>query len=353
MSGVVLWLAATRELLEQASIEFVETWGAVGDRRIECVRFWSDFTSRIDGVTDGVVVAGLSKLHSYGRDRERLWSFGDRVTMVVFDEAHQAVAPTYLDLIETIVTRNTRTPLLGLTATPGRTWDRPEVDELVADLFFGNKVTLDFGGANPINRLTEEGYLAATRFSMLDVQPGVRLSVMESAKLARSDDISEALAERLGRDDQRNISILRRLRELSQRHARVLVFAASVENALLLERVCNGLGIGADAVTAKTDAGRRDYLIRRFKRIGGAHRVLINYGVLTTGFDAPMASAALIARPTKSLVLYSQMVGRVIRGPLAGGTSECEIVTVVDTTLPGFRDVAESFLNWEDVWETS
>ena len=80
--------------------------------------------------------------------------------------------------------------------------------------------------------------------------------------------------------------------------------------------------------------------------------MLVNFGVLTTGFDAPAASAALIARPTKSLVLYSQMVGRVIRGPLAGGTERCEIVTVVDTTLPGFGDVADAFMNWEDVWST-
>ncbi len=51
------------------------------------------------------------------------------------------------------------------------------------------------------------------------------------------------------------------------------------------------------------------------------------------------ALLALIARPTKSLVLYSQMVGRAIRGPRAGGNREAEIVTVVDTALPGFRSL--------------
>ena len=78
--------------------------------------------------------------------------------------------------------------------------------------------------------------------------------------------------------------------------------------------------------------------------------VLNNYGVLTTGFDAPKASAVVIARPTRSLVLYSQMIGRVIRGPKAGGTETCEIVTVVDPHLPGFGSVAEAFSNWEDAW---
>ena len=67
-------------------------------------------------------------------------------------------------------------------------------------------------------------------------------------------------------------------------------------------------------------------------------------------FDAPRTSAAVIARPTKSLVLYSQMLGRALRGPLAGGNDQAEIITVVDTELPGFRDPAETFFNWEDVW---
>ena len=82
-------------------------------------------------------------------------------------------------------------------------------------------------------------------------------------------------------------------------------------------------------------------------------RVLCNYGVLTAGFDAPRTSAVVIARPTKSLVLYSQMVGRALRGKAAGGNLSAEVVTVVDTNLPGFRSLEESFTNWEDAgWDT-
>jgi superfamily II DNA or RNA helicase len=59
----------------------------------------------------------------------------------------------------------------------------------------------------------------------------------------------------------------------------------------------------------------------------------------------------LIARPTKSLVPYSQMVGRAIRGRRAGGNENAEIVTVVDYDLPGFGSVADACNNWEDIWE--
>ena len=352
-AGVVLWLAATRELLEQAAAEFEATWKVAGDRQVDCLRFWSSYNPPIDKVTDGIVIAGLAKLHSYGKDRKRLWNLGDRTTMVIFDEAHQAVATTYQDIVETIVTRNPRTPLLGLSATPGRTWGNPEVDMAVARLFYENKVMLDFDGDNPIKRLTEEGYLAAVNFSLLNVEPGLQLSAEDIAEISTALDIPDELAARLGEDGQRNLRIVQRLLELSDKHPRILVFAASVNNALLLAGVCRGIGLKADAVTGNTDAGERAHVIRRFKQSGGPRRILINFGVLTTGFDAPAASAALIARPTKSLVLYSQMVGRVIRGPQAGGTERCEVVTVVDTTLPGFGDIAEAFMNWEDVWNVT
>ena len=62
--GVVLWLAATRELLEQAAGEFELTWKAVGDRQVDCLRFWSSQNPPINKVTDGIVIAGLAKLHS-------------------------------------------------------------------------------------------------------------------------------------------------------------------------------------------------------------------------------------------------------------------------------------------------
>jgi superfamily II DNA or RNA helicase len=79
--------------------------------------------------------------------------------------------------------------------------------------------------------------------------------------------------------------------------------------------------------------------------------VLCNFGILTTGFDAPETSCAVIARPTDSLVLYSQMVGRAIRGVRSGGNLEAEIVTVIDESLPGFGNVADAFTNWDDVWK--
>ncbi len=131
----------------------------------------------------------------------------------------------------------------------------------------------------------------------------------------------------------------------------MLVFAATVEHSRLLATVLRARGHDANEVSGATPPAERERRIRRFRANEDRPQVLCNYGVLTTGFDAPKTSAALIARPTKSLVLYSQMVGRATRGPRAGGNEVAEIVTVVDTVLPGFGSMAEAFNNWEDVWQ--
>jgi len=61
--------------------------------------------------------------------------------------------------------------------------------------------------------------------------------------------------------------------------------------------------------------------------------------VLSTGFDAPNTNAIMIARPTTSPVVYSQMLGRGLRGPKVGGNKECILVDIKDNIqgLPNER----------------
>ena len=72
---------------------------------------------------------------------------------------------------------------------------------------------------------------------------------------------------------------------------------------------------------------RRDF-IKRFQ--DGEIRVLCNYNVLTTGFDAPKTDMIFISRNIFSPVRYMQIVGRGLRGPANGGTERCRVVTVCD-----------------------
>lgn len=163
-------------------------------------------------------------------------------------------------------------------------------------------------------------------------------------------DIPPYILHRLEEDEQRNLRIILELEILTQRHQRIIVFAISVNHAQIITSVLRLRGYNAIALTGKTPKTERQTIIKGFKDDSPEPQILCNYGVLTTGFDAPKTSAAVIARPTKSLVLYSQMVGRAIRGLKAGGNATAEIITVVDSQMPGFGSVSDAFNNWEDVW---
>jgi len=198
--------------------------------------------------------------------------------------------------------------------------------------------------------LIDEGYLARPEFIDVAYGGGIEVTDRDRREIEESLDIPARVLSRLAQDEQRNLLIVHQVEKLARDHRRIIVFAASVEHAEMLAAVLTIRGIPTSAITGKTPSDIRSHALRRYRSDLDGTQVLTNYGVLTTGFDAPSTSAAVIARPTKSLVLYSQMVGRAIRGPLVGGNTEAVIATVVDTSLPGFRALGEAFLNWEDVW---
>ena len=108
--------------------------------------------------------------------------------------------------------------------------------------------------------------------------------------------------------------------------------------------------INCAIVTGETNSIERRNSIEMFKDTASGLNIIINFGVLTTGFDAPKTKIAIISRPTTSIVLYHQMIGRVVRGEKQGGNKSCKVLTVVDTFLPGYKDLSDSFYFWEDIW---
>ncbi|HYB98815.1 MAG TPA: DEAD/DEAH box helicase [Candidatus Limnocylindrales bacterium] len=349
---LTVWLAYSEELCDQAASEFEAAWKALGDRPIRIYRYWGTRSLSIPDVHDGFMVAGLGKTYATAkRDMDFIVRLADRASLVIIDEAHQAIAESYRLVLEVLVDRNPGSKLLGLTATPGRTWNDPDKDIELANFFHRNKVSLEVPGyPNPVDYLIDEGYLARPSFESLSYGGGPTLTTDDLAKLSESLDVPESVLEKLAEDDQRNLVIIAKVESLLAQHARVLVFAATVAHARLLATVLEARGKDAAAVTAATSANERHRLVTKFRSSTPTPMVLCNYGVLTTGFDAPRTSAAVIARPTKSLVLYSQMVGRATRGPKAGGNARATIITIVDTALPGFGRMSDAFMNWEDVW---
>jgi len=348
----VVWLASGKELLEQAAEAFDEAWSNLGNRSVELLTMWDDSSPDVDSFTDGLLVVGLQKAWANCRsDQDWAQRLSKRARLVVFDEAHQSVARTYRKITEDLLFA-APTSLLGLSATPGRTWADIDKDRQLVEMYDSAKVSLTIDGVeNPIRYLIEEGYLSKPTFTTMNAAAGMTIGEQDLRRIAESLDLPDDLVKRFSMSEQYVTRVVEAVTSLvGDDHRRILVFAATVEHAKLICGLLVALGIEAAVVTGTTPTQARTRAIADFKRPGSKPMALVNFGVLTTGVDAPQASAAVIARPTRALVLYSQMVGRAIRGPKAGGTSECSIVTVVDPELPGFGDLADAFLNWEDVW---
>lgn len=351
-SGLVVWLAHSEELCEQAAEEFEKAWSALGNRTVIIHRAYGPHRPDLQALSGGLLVAGLQLLHRRSlSEQDAFFRIARSVALIVIDEAHQAIAPTYCHLLELLAV-DPRTALLGLSATPGRSLLDAHQDMELAQFFNRQKVTLCVPGYdNPVTYLQAEGYLAQVEYDYVPYQPGrdIMMTAEEVQMLQAELDLPKSVISRLGQDHKRNFLITSRLIEEAKTGAKILVFACSVQHAHILAGILAAKGFRAAAITSKTNPARRRQLIADYKSPLGC-QILCNYGVLTTGFDAPQTKCALIARPTQSVVLYSQMVGRAARGPRAGGNERCKIITVVDQ-LPGFRSVAEAFEYFEEIWQ--
>jgi superfamily II DNA or RNA helicase len=350
----VVWLAHSEELCEQAASEFEKAWRLLGSHDVDVRRFWGKRDLDASEVRGDFIVAGLPKMNALvRRDLAAIGRLGKRSSLVIIDEAHQAIAPTYRLILDALVEPYRGTSLLGLSATPGRSWNDVDRDEELARFFARQKVVLQIEGySNPVEYLVAEEYLAEAEFRPVLHESGFALSDRDQQKVEEDLEIPQQILERLAEDEVRNLVILSEIEKLAKLHRRIIVFATTVEHSELLAYILRARGLWSRSVTGATPASDRTAILEAFKDDVDEPRIVCNFGVLTTGFDAPQTSAALIARPTTSLVLYSQMVGRAIRGRKAGGNKAAEIVTVVDSALPGFGNIGEAFLNWEDVWGT-
>jgi|TARA_Y100000294_G_C8565749_1_gene340757 superfamily II DNA or RNA helicase len=353
----IVWLAHTEELCQQAYEEFKETWGKIGNRRITLYKLFKEHRHPVQKIADGMIIMSLDLAYSLTKNQQaHFFSLSRKTNFIVMDEAHMAVAPSYKQVLETLFTQ--KTCLLGLTATPGRSYLNPGEDIKLRDFFNKQKVSIKIKGyKTPIEYLQKKGFLAKTIYapieSNLDINKMFTKREIESElkRIKNGQDVSKSFLKKISSNVNRTNIIIEQIKKESEDpQNKILVFASSVENAEAIHSVLFYDNINSACVTSNTNENLRRNHIENFKSLDSGLNILLNYGVLTTGFDAPKANIAIIGRPTQSVSLYSQMVGRVMRGPNVGGKKVCRIITVKDP-IHGFRDMGESFNYWEDIWK--
>jgi superfamily II DNA or RNA helicase len=342
----VIWVAQTDELCEQAVQAFRQVWLNLGAQRtdLRIVRMWGGNPNPAIQEPDKpvVVVASIQTLNSRMGTDELAWL--QNPGLVVVDECHHAITPSYTNLLRWLDAEAPRAgappkeepPILGLSATPFRTDD--EESQRLARRF--DNRWLPSNQENLHVRLRRQGVLAEVDSEALD--SGVGLSQEETERLSQLpepwegidfENLLEAINQRLAGSRQRNERLVERIKAAGERS--ILFFANSVLHAEEMSARLNLQNISAAAVSGATPRGARRYFLERFQQ--GEIRVLCNHSVLSTGFDAPKTDMVLISRAVFSPVRYMQMVGRGLRGEKNGGTARCRIITVLDN-LGRFQD---------------
>ncbi|MBW2368506.1 MAG: DEAD/DEAH box helicase [Deltaproteobacteria bacterium] len=228
-------------------------------------------------------------------------------SLIICDECHRALAPSWTDVISYFYeNKNTAALLLGMTATPKRTDGRSALSVFNEIAFEISRVELqDLGFLVPIEYFTvrTDLNLDKVKISGGDYQVGSLSKVMNTAE-RRALTLDAWREKGLGK--------------------KTIAFCAGVEHARQMAVDFGQLGIKAQVVDARTS--NRKEILRKFRsnKIG----VLTNYGVLTEGFDDPGIECILMARPTTSPLVYTQCIGRGLRP--SKGKKACTVIDIID-----------------------
>ncbi|ALM54502.1 DEAD/DEAH box helicase [Halomonas huangheensis] len=310
--GRVLVLAHVRELVEQNHAKYL-AYGLEAD-------IFSAGLGRRESSRQVVFGSVQSVVRHLGTVSDTESAHGP-FTLLVIDECHRVSLEedsSYRRVIEHLRQHNPHLKVLGLTATPYRLGQGFIYQQHYHGMVRGDENCF-FAACvfeQPLRLMVRQGYLAqplkvdaaVERYDFSLVAPG-------SSGLFREEELNRVVA-----GSRATPGIIAEVIERARERCGVMIFAATVAHA---EEVLGYLPAEQAAlVTGDTVSEERTRLIEAFK---ARHiKYLVNVSVLTTGFDAPHVDLIAILRPTESVGLYQQIVGRGLR--LAEGKQDCLIL---------------------------
>jgi len=354
---LIVWMAHTDELCEQAIESFKLGWSGAGTKEVNLLRLWGNTKKDLDQLpkTPVFAVASFQTANSMiktkkGKLFDLFLKIRDRSSLLVVDEAHMALASTYNDAIRFFAGINCK--IIGLTATPGRHGidEDTEETEKLADYFERNILNLNefCKDKTPIKYLQDRKILSKVERLVLQTNFDLNFTNSEIKKLESTGLLSDKKLKESGDDTRRTHLIIDQIQKLVEKKRKILVFSPSKDSSDTYASLLKAKNIKAESVTGDTPFSTRKRSVADFS--DGKIDVLINYGVFTTGFDDPKIDCVVVARPTYSVVLYSQMIGRGLRGPENNGTEDCLLVDVLDniSSQPDIEIACNYFANqWE------
>ena len=308
------WLTHREELAEQTVVRLRKNW-SIG--AMSLTEGWHTETPA-PHIPEGVAVLKAQTVTLNNKQYSGVWrSYSDR-DLLVIDEAHHAPASGWERAIEQWPGR-----VLGLTATPWRLEKNRGFSHLFHTLIQGPQIP----------ELQTLGFLAPSR--LFAPPPGARIVggktlgsggdyTPGSIRKANGDVAENAAAEAAYPPIMTTQAVL--YWQAAAGNRPTIAYAVSRDHAHNLARGFDKADVSAAVILGSTGRGERKEAIERFR--SGDVQVLVNVEVATEGFDLPDASCVMITRPTKSLALYLQMVGRGLRPKVDG--ADCLILDLAN-----------------------
>ena len=219
--------------------------------------------------------------------------------LVVVDEAHLSITEIRAELLN-LWPNAIR---VGLTATPTRR------DGRALGILYDTLIE-----PTTVAELQQQGYLCKARYFSISEPDLTRVG------LVAGDYNQGQLEQAVNQPKLVGDVVAHWLRHAPTR--RTVVFATSIKHSAALTEEFLRNGVAAEHVDANTPQEIRDAIFERFSQ--GKTQVLTNCFLASYGFDLPELDCVVLARPTKSLMLYLQMIGRGLR--IAEGKSDCLVL---------------------------
>ncbi|BAY46612.1 putative helicase [Scytonema sp. HK-05] len=228
-----------------------------------------------------------------------------KAELVIVDEAHHASAASYRKLLDAYP----KALILGVTATPRREDGyglRDVFDHLVCSISTLELITLGY--------LTDYKLIAGFKYS--------------KHKVPQKRDFTKKELEQVA-SDYKPEEVLKQWNNFCT-GKKTILFAVNVMHSKAIAAKFRAAGITCEHLDGETPHDQRKAILDRFK--SGTTKIISNCAILTEGFDCPDSEAVVIARPTTSVTLWLQMLGRVLRP-----APEKNYATILDMTDNWFR----------------
>lgn len=179
-------------------------------------------------------------------------------------------------------------------------------------------------------RLIQRRILCNVYHKVIVSKSAINLTMKDVSDVETYGEFQSKTLNQIGSNFERNALILKGIRHMAEiGREKILFFGCSVEHARKIAISLKAMyGMKTGYVDSAMDLDSRIAAIQDFR--DGNTEVLCNFGVLTTGFDAPCVDCVFVGRPVRSTLLYTQMIGRGMRGVKNGGTDDMIIVDIDD-----------------------